>query len=117
MTTSVVAEATFNNPTIEYGSIYPILIVFAAACLGVVFEAVVPRAYRYVVQVALSLGSLIVALIGTILIASDLDPVGGSDSARGLIAVEGALAVDGPTIFIWGVLLALSIISVMLMAE
>ncbi|HYJ70280.1 MAG TPA: NADH-quinone oxidoreductase subunit NuoN [Nocardioidaceae bacterium] len=117
MTTSLVAEVTFDKPTIEYGSIYPILIVFGAACLGVVLEAVVPRAYRYVVQVALSLGALVVALAGTILIAADLDPVNGSDSARGLIAVDGALAVDGPTIFMWGVLLALSVISVMLMAE
>src|SRR5919108_539583 len=45
------------------------------------------------------------------------DDSGGSDAARGLVAVEGALAVDGPTIFMWGVLLALSVISVMLMAE
>ena len=116
MTTMLVAEATFDTPTIEYGSIYPLLIVFGAACVGVVLEAALPRAYRYYAQVTLTLGALGVALVGTVLIAADLDPVAG-DAARGQVAAEGALAVDGPTVFFWGVLLALSVISVMLMAE
>src|SRR5262245_27323259 len=116
MTSSLVADVTFEQPTIQYSSIYPVLIVLVAACVGVLIEAALPRSYRYLTQVILSLGALGAALIGTIWVAADLTPIDG-DAARGQIVAEGALAVDGPTVFIWGVLLALSIISVMLMAE
>jgi NADH-quinone oxidoreductase subunit N len=116
MTSTLVADVTFEQPTIQYSSIYPLLIVLGAACVGVVLEAVLPRAYRYFAQVTLTLAALGAALVGTIWVAADLTPVDG-DAARGQIVAEGALAVDGPTVFMWGVLLALSIISVMLMAE
>jgi len=110
-------EVTFDPPTIEYGAIYPLLIVFAVAVLGVLVETFVPRSGRYPTQVVLALIGLVAALAGTVQVATELDPVAGEATARGVVAAEGALAVDGPTLFLWGVILVLSIISILLFAE
>jgi len=111
------AEIAFDTPTIEYSRIFPLLIVFGVAAVGVIAEAVVPREHRYLTQVVLALLGLGAALAGTISVAASLEPVAGDISARGLVAAEGAIAIDGPTLFLWGLLLVLSIISVMLFAE
>ena len=111
------AEIAFETPTIEYSRIFPLLIVFGVAAVGVIAEAVVPREHRYLTQVVLALLGLGAALTGTISVAASLEPVAGDISARGLVAAEGAIAIDGPTLFLWGLLLVLSIISVMLFAE
>jgi NADH-quinone oxidoreductase subunit N len=49
-------------------------------------------------------------------VAAGLSPTSGS-SGRGRIAVGGAIAVDGPSVFIWGTVLALALVSVLLFAE
>ncbi len=108
--------AEFSKPSIEYGLLSPMLIVFGVALVGVVVEAFVARTSRYVVQVVLSLVGVLGALVATVVVASNLAPKGGS-AGRGQIAVEGAIAIDGPTVFIWGTILSLSLISVMLFAE
>jgi NADH-quinone oxidoreductase subunit N len=108
--------AGFSKPTIEYGLLSPLLVVFGVAVLGVLVEAFVSRRSRYIVQVVLSLGGVAGALVATVLVAGHLSP-DGSGSGRGTIAVAGAIAVDGPTVFIWGTILALSVISVLLFAE
>ena len=48
----------FVKPTIEYFELFPLLVVFGVACLGVVVEAFAPRAARYGAQVLLALGGL-----------------------------------------------------------
>jgi NADH-quinone oxidoreductase subunit N len=108
--------AGFSKPTIEYGLLSPLLVVFGVAVLGVLVEAFVSRRSRYIVQVVLSLGGVAGALVATVLVAGHLSP-DGSGSGRGTIAVAGAIAVDGPTVFIWGTILALSVFSVLLFAE
>ena len=107
--------AEFSKPTIEYGLISPLLVVFGTAIVGVLVEAFVARRARYVVQTVLALVGVVGALVATVLVAFDLAPA--TAGSRGRIAVEGAIAVDGPTVFIWGTILALSVISVMLFAE
>ncbi len=107
--------AEFSKPTIEYGLISPLLVVFGAAIVGVLVEAFVARRARYVVQTVLALVGVVGALVATVLVAFDLSPA--TSGSRGRIAVEGAIAVDGPTVFIWGSILLLSVISVMLFAE
>ena len=77
-------------------------------------EAFVARRSRYLVQVVLALVGIVGALVATVLVALHLTPHAGG---RGQLAVEGAIAVDGPTVFIWGTILALSTISVLLFAE
>ena len=41
----------------------------------------------------------------------------GDGAARGAIAVEGTLAVDGPTVFLWGLILVFALGGVLLFAE
>ena len=45
-------------PNIEYGLLAPVLVIFAAACLGVLAEAVAPREIRRVVQLVITFVSL-----------------------------------------------------------
>ncbi|MFC4783081.1 NADH-quinone oxidoreductase subunit NuoN [Nocardioides sp. MAHUQ-72] len=92
------------------------LVVFGAACLGVVVEAFLPRERRYVVQTVLTLVGLVAALVGTCLVAADLTSRGGG-IARGLIAAEGTIVVDGPTVFFWGLILVFAVGGVLLFAE
>jgi NADH-quinone oxidoreductase subunit N len=107
----------FIKPGIEYLEISPLLIVFGAAILGVLVEAFAPRPLRYPMQVALSLLGLLAALAATVYVATDLTAAEGSIVALGSVVAEGALVVDGPTVFMWGLLLIFSLISVMLFAE
>ena len=108
--------ADFSKPSIEYGLLSPMLIVFGVALVGVVVEAFVPRRSRYLVQTVLAGAGVLGALVATGLVAGNLAPQGDT-AGRGQIAVEGAVAVDGPTVFLWGTILALALISVLLFAE
>jgi len=108
--------ADFSKPSIEYGLLSPMLIVFGVALVGVVVEAFVPRRSRYLVQTVLTGAGVLGALVATGIVAGNLAPQGDT-AGRGQIAVEGAVAVDGPTVFIWGTILALAFISVLLFAE
>src|SRR3954451_9166295 len=109
----------FTKPTIEYAQLWPMLVVFGVACLGVVVEAFVPRERRYLTQAGLAVAGLVVALGGSIYVGTDLSKLesGGDVVARGKLAVEGTLAVDGPSIFVWGLVLVFAIGGVLLFAE
>jgi NADH-quinone oxidoreductase subunit N len=108
--------AEFSKPSVEYGLLSPLLIIFGVAIVGVLVEAFVARKSRYVVQVVLALVGVAGALVATCLVAAGLAPKGDT-AGRGQIAVEGAIAVDGPTMFLWGTILSLALISVLLFAE
>jgi NADH-quinone oxidoreductase subunit N len=102
------ALADFTAPRIEYGDLSPLLVVFGAACVGVLVEAFLPRQLRHVVQLAISIVALVVAGVLTVLLMVD---------EKQVIAAQGAIAVDGPSLFTWITLLALTLISVLLFAE
>ena len=106
----------FVKPTIEYAEIWPLLVIFGVACLGVIVEAFVPRERRYLIQTVLAGAGLAVALVGTIMIARELEVL-GDGQARGLIGLEGTLAIDGPTVFLWGIILIFALGGVLLFAE
>jgi NADH-quinone oxidoreductase subunit N len=106
----------FVSPTIEYFELMPMLVVFGIAVLGVFAEAFVPRAKRYVVQVLLALVGLVAAFAALIKVAGDV-PEHAGGAARGVLAVAGTLAIDGPTLFMWGLVLLLAIAGVLLFAE
>jgi len=108
--------AEFSSPSIEYSLLSPMLIVFGVAIAGVLVEAFAPRHLRYLVQAVLAMAGLVGAFVMTIVVAGGLERRGDS-AGFGSIAVQGAIAVDGPTVFIWGTLLLLSLISVFLFAE
>ena len=69
--------ALFVKPQIEYAQLWPMLLVFGVACAGVLVEAFVPRARRYVVQTLLALTGLVAAFAGVVAIGLDLAEVGG----------------------------------------
>jgi len=102
----LLAAGSFPSPTIEYGAVAPILIVFVAAIIGVLVEAFVPRRARRPVQLVIVFVSLIAAFVTVIL------QVGTSK-----IAVEGSVAIDGPTLFLQGSILLIAVAGAMLMAE
>ena len=84
--------------------------------LGVLVEAFLPRGRRYVVQVGLSVVGLVAALVMAVLVFTRLHP-GANTPKLGKIDAMGALAVDGPSVFCWLLVLLLSLLSVMLFAE
>ena len=106
----------FVRPAIGYAELYPLLIVVGVACLGVLVEAFVERQYRYVTQTVLAGVGVLAALGGVIEVATRL-VVRGDGEARGKLVADGALAVDGPTVFLWGLILLISLGGVLLFAE
>ncbi len=99
------------TPSIEYGLLSPMLIVFGAAVLGVLLEAVLPRRQRYPAQVTLSLVALIAAFVAVVLVGRDLH--GGN----GTSAVMGAVAVDRPALFLQGTILLVGVLGILLISE
>lgn len=93
-------------PPIDYGALLPMLILFGAACAGILVEIVVPRAARNAVQLSLSLLAVLASLTAVVL-------------ARGTqtVTIGGAVAVDGPTLFLQGAILVLGGVSLMLIGE
>ncbi len=108
--------AEFTTPSIEYSLLAPLLIIFGVALLGVLVEAFAPRQLRYVSQTSLAVVGVLTALVMTVVVALDLTPRGDS-AGFGQIVAEGAIAVDGPTLFLWGTILVMGLISVLLFAE
>jgi NADH-quinone oxidoreductase subunit N len=103
------AQGSLSVPPIDYAAIAPLLIVLTAACLGVLVEAFLPRHQRWPVQVALC----IVALGGAGLALG----VYAGGGPAGITTIADALAVDRPTLFLWGALLALGLAGVLLIAD
>ncbi|HXH78714.1 NADH-quinone oxidoreductase subunit NuoN [Nocardioides sp.] len=106
----------FVKPVLDYFELLPLFIVSGVACLGVVIEAFAPRRMRYLAQVVLALVGLSAALVAVVLIARDAE-VYADGAARGILSVGGTIAVDGPTLFLWGLILVLSLAGVLLFAE
>jgi NADH-quinone oxidoreductase subunit N len=96
----------FVATKINYGAVLPMLIVFGTAMIGVLVEAFAPRARRYVAQVGVALVGLLAALVAVVL---GLDHQGST--------LAGAVVIDGPALFLQGTILALSLLSVLTMAE
>lgn len=104
----------YAKPTLEYAELSPLLIILAVACLGVVVEAFVQRERRHVIQVALAGAGVVGALVATVLVAVNLDSAG---DARGFVGAEGSVVVDGPTTYLWGLVLVFALGGVALFAE
>lgn len=115
--TLVAAEAQIPAPTVEWSLVTPLLILGGVAVVGVLVEAFAPRRGRFVVQALLAAGGIVAALAETVRIYLDLGTVDGPVVGRGTAAVEGSLAVDGPAVVTWGMLLLFGLLSVGLFAD
>ncbi len=110
----------FVKPTIEYSYLAPLFVIFVVACLGVLVEAFVPRKNRFLVQATLATGGVLLTLAATIMVAYKLKPHGdgtGSQGARGIIGSMGTVVVDGPSVFLWGLILLFALGGCALFAE
>lgn len=101
-----VLAAEFTAPTMEYGALAPILIVTAGAIVGVLVEAFVPRAQRYIAQVSTSLAALALAFVALIF----------QGKSAGTVAMF-SVVIDGPARVLQGAILLMSLLGTMLMAE
>ncbi|MGW7360193.1 NADH-quinone oxidoreductase subunit NuoN [Streptomyces sp. NPDC054802] len=99
-------------PHIEYTQLAPVLIVAGAAVLGIVVEAFVPRRARYYTQVLLAVVALGAAFAAIVGLAAN-----GYATTEKQIAAMGAIAVDGPALFLQGTILLASLVAVFTFAE
>lgn len=96
------------NITFEWLELAPVLAVLAAACIGIVVEALAPRAYRFVFQLVVVAVGLLTAI--ALLIVNDIS---GSHGIKAM----GAISLDGPTYLMWAALLVFGLLSMMIFAE
>jgi NADH-quinone oxidoreductase subunit N len=93
-------------PDIDYGALSPMLILFGVACVGVLVEALTPRRSRHAIQLGLAFLAIIAAFIMVV-----------REHSTQKITIGGAVAVDGPSLFLQGSLLVLGAVSLMLIGE
>ena len=93
-------------PPISYAALSPMLILFGAACVGVLLEAALPRRLRNGIQLTLALLSIVAAFVMVIV-----------EREVRSITIGNAVAIDGPTLFLQGAILALGAVSLLLIAE
>ena len=101
-----------DAPNIEYGQLAPTLIVIGAAVIGVLIEAFVPRKSRYYAQLFVSVVALAAAFAAVVALAA-----GGYGTTKARIAAMGAIAVDGPALFLQGTILLAGLVAIFTFAE
>jgi NADH-quinone oxidoreductase subunit N len=100
--------APINAPSFEFAAIMPMLIVFGAATLGVLVEAFAARRSRAAIQQVIALVGLLAAFVALVIYAAK--------GTKGIV-LEGAVAVDGPAMFMQGTILLLAFGGILMMAE
>lgn len=95
-------------PTLEWRALAPILLVFAAACLGILLEAVLPRFLRFIAQIIL--------VIGTVAASLAFLTINWRGGYIGRLAM-GSITLDGPAYFSWAALLVFGLLAFMLFGE
>ena len=98
---------TFTTPVLSYTLLSPMLILLGGALIGVLVEAFVSKALRPAVQLTLTLGSLLLALMQVCRLRGQ----------QSLTAAMGSVVIDGPAVLIQASILVISIISVFLIAD
>ena len=98
-------------PSIEYGVLSPMLIVFVVAVAGVLVEAFGSRRTRYGIQMALCLTGLVAAFAALVRTYHTLG------SGAGSTAAVGAVAVDRPALVLQGSILMIAVLGVLLIGE
>jgi len=101
-----VLAADFTAPSIDYTGLAPVIIVTVAALAAVLVDAFLPRRQRWNAQVAVSVAGLLGAFIAACALAHHRSVTGA-----------GALAIDGPTLFIQGTVVLVALASVLLIAD
>lgn len=111
-TSAVDPIAKIDAPKIEYAQLAPTLIVVGAAVLGILIEGFVPRKSRYYAQLFVSSVALVAAFAAVVALAAD-----GYGTTKAGIAAMGAIAVDGPALFLQGTILLTALVGLFTFAE
>ncbi|MET7763174.1 NADH-quinone oxidoreductase subunit NuoN [Streptomyces sp. NPDC005393] len=111
-TTAAAAPDKIPSPDIEYGQLSPTLIVLGAAIIGVLIEAFLPRRQRYVAQLFVSVVALAASFAAVIGLAA-----GHYGTSKAHVAAMGAIAIDGPALFLQGTILLVALVAVFTFAE
>ncbi|SKG29354.1 NADH-quinone oxidoreductase subunit NuoN [Mycobacteroides abscessus] len=93
-------------PAIAYGALSPMLIMFGVAVVSVLVEAFVPRGHRLRTQLALATVGILGAFVAVV-------ALGGSHQ----VVMNGAVAIDGPTLYLQGLILVASGLALVVMAQ
>jgi NADH-quinone oxidoreductase subunit N len=95
-----------DAPDLSWAALAPLLVVFGAACVGILVESFWPRDTRHPVQVGVALAGTLGGLVATLLLAG-----------RGELTADGALAVDGAALFLQATIAGLAALAVLMFAE
>lgn len=106
LASAIPAVDVLEAPAMDYRALAPMIIVAVAAVVGVLVEAFVPRRARRPVQLVIVFAALIAAFVMVVL----------ESGTRGIVAA-GAVAIDGPTLIMQGLVLLLALLGAMLLAE
>ncbi|WP_269303785.1 NADH-quinone oxidoreductase subunit NuoN [Aeromicrobium sp. HA] len=103
---------------LDYGQLSPLIAIAAVAMIGLVVEVVAPRRARFVAQTVVAVLGSIITLGLTVWVYLGLEEVPeGRWAALGSVGGEGAVAVDGPGVLTWAMLLIFGILSFLMFAE
>ncbi|GIJ47352.1 NADH-quinone oxidoreductase subunit N [Virgisporangium aliadipatigenens] len=105
MTTDIAAE-TLKLPSLDYAALAPMLILFGVGCVGVLVEAIAPKKARFPVQLVLAVLGIAASLTAIVLAA-------GTEK----VTAAGAVAVDGPGLFLQGSIAVLGLVALLLISE
>ncbi len=111
-TTAAAPLDSIPSPHIEYAQLSPTLIVLGAGLLGVLIEAFLPRRSRHGAQLIVTTVALAGAFAAVLALALD-----GYATTKAQISAMGAIAVDGPALFLQGTILLVGMIAVFTFAE
>ena len=98
---------TFTSPVLNYTLLSPIIIILAGALIGVLVEAFVSKTLRPIVQLSITVGTLVLSLAQVWRIRNE----------ESTTAAMGSVVIDGPAILLQASILIISIISLFLIAD
>lgn len=107
----------FTAPVIEYSLLLPVLIISAVAVIGVLVEAFLARKHRFVIQALLAFLGVLAAFVATVWVGLSLDEAESTAQGQGAVLDTRVFTVDGPTVFLWGLVLVFAALSIGLFAE
>ncbi len=110
--TAADAPKRIPAPHIEYGQLSPVLIVLGAAVLGILVDAFLPRRLRHPAQLMVALVGLAAAFAAVVALAA-----GGYATDKAHPAAMGAVAVDGPALFLQGTVLLVALVAAFTFGE
>jgi NADH-quinone oxidoreductase subunit N len=97
----------FTSPGLEYGALAPMLIIFIAGVLAVIVEAFVSAKLRPSLQLALSIGAVILSFAQVIRLR-------GTETVT---AANNSVIIDGPVLFMQGTILVFALLGLFLIAD